>query len=170
MGVAIYWGELLVEQMVDKPGQWVGALAKAGGSMMTFHIEAVDGVEEARAVVGAIHEAGMQAGVAVKPGTGVDALGDVGALGADMVLVMTVEPGFGGQSFMPEMMDKVAALRAAHPALHIQVDGGLSPLTVDAAAGAGANVIVAGSAIFKAPDRPAAIAALLASLRAAGCV
>ena len=77
-----------------------------------------------------------------------------------MVLIMTVEPGFGGQSFMPDMMPKVRALRARYPALHIQVDGGLSPATVGAAAGAGANVIVAGSAVFGAED-PAAVVALL---------
>lgn len=70
----------------------------------------------------------------------------------DMVLVMTVEPGFGGQAFMKEMMPKVKKLRELHPNLDIQVDGGLSPSTVDFATEAGANIIVAGSAIFKASD------------------
>merc|ERR1711972_1230516 len=70
-------------------------------------------------------------------------------MGVDMVLVMTVEPGFGGQSFMPEMMQKVLALRSEYPDLDIQVDGGLGPSTIDAAAAAGANDIVAGSSVFK---------------------
>lgn len=78
----------------------------------------------------------------------------------DLVLVMTVEPGFGGQKFMGDMMPKVQRLRAAFPALNIQVDGGLSPDTIDAAAAAGANVIVAGSAVFKADDSAAVIAQL----------
>ena len=90
----------------------------------------------------------MQVGVAIKPGTGVDALAPFVAL-VDMVLVMTVEPGFGGQSFMPNMMPKVLSLRTQYEKLDIQVDGGLSPSTVDAAAAAGANLIVADSAVFK---------------------
>lgn len=90
----------------------------------------------------------MKVGIALKPGTAVDAVAPFVAL-VDMVLVMTVEPGFGGQSFMPNMMPKVLTLRTQHPDLDIQVDGGLGPSTIDAAAAAGANVIVAGSAVFK---------------------
>ena len=90
----------------------------------------------------------MQVGVAIKPGTGVEALSAVIAL-VDIVLVMTVEPGFGGQKFMPNCMPKVLALRTEHPELDIQVDGGLGPATIDAAAAAGANLIVAGSSVFK---------------------
>ena len=90
----------------------------------------------------------MKVGIALKPGTAVDAVAPFVAL-VDMVLEMTVEPGFGGQSFMPNMMPKVLTLRTQHPDLDIQVDGGLGPSTIDAAAAAGANVIVAGSAVFK---------------------
>ena len=90
----------------------------------------------------------MKVGVALKPGTPMEAVAPFVGL-VDMVLVMTVEPGFGGQSFMPNMMPKVLALRTQYPTLAIQVDGGLSPSTVDAAAAAGANIIVAGSAVFK---------------------
>jgi ribulose-phosphate 3-epimerase len=78
----------------------------------------------------------------------------------DMVLIMTVEPGFGGQAFMPEVLPKVARLRSLRPALDIQVDGGLTPGTIKEAADAGANVIVAGSAIFKAKD-PGGVITLL---------
>ena len=93
--------------------------------------------DDAAGLIERIRARGMKVGVALKPGTPVDAvLPLVGAV--DMVLVMTVEPGFGGQSFMPAMMAKVAALRRAHPALHIQVDGGLGPKNITAAAAAGA--------------------------------
>ena len=95
-----------------------------------------------------IRENGMEVGVAIKPGTGVEALSAVIAL-VDIVLVMTVEPGFGGQKFMPNCMPKVLALRNEHPDLDIQVDGGLGPATIDTAAAAGANLIVAGSSVFK---------------------
>lgn len=101
----------------------------------------------------------MRAGIALKPATPVSSILSV-IPSLDMVLVMTVEPGFGGQSFMEDMMPKVAELRAAFPELDIQVDGGLSPATIEAAADAGANVIVAGTAVFKAHDRAAAIDAL----------
>ena len=90
----------------------------------------------------------MKVGIALKPGTTADAVAPFVAL-VDMVLVMTVEPGFGGQSFMPNMMPKVLTLRTQNPELDIQVDGGLGPSTIDAAAAAGANNIVAGSSAFK---------------------
>jgi len=108
----------------------------------------------------------MRAGVAIKPGTPVDAVLPLLG-GLDMVLIMTVEPGFGGQSFMADMMPKVRAIRDAAPGMDIQVDGGLSPSTIAAAAEAGANVIVAGTAVFKAEDRAAAIAALRGPVEAA---
>ena len=141
--------------MVAKPSQWVGDIAKAGGSRYTFHFEAVTTDDnDVAGVCNLIREHKMKVGVAIKPGTPVSALADVVAL-VDMVLVMTVEPGFGGQSFMPNMMPKVLQLRTEHPDLDIQVDGGLSPSTVDAAAAAGANIIVAGSAVFKKGVDPA---------------
>lgn len=122
-----------------------------------------------------IHSLGMRAGIAIKPKTKVDVLyeildskdkdevPDVCSCHTDycpsralilyqMALVMTVEPGFGGQKFMPDMMPKVEALRKRYPELNIEVDGGLSEKTIDVAAEAGANVIVAGSAVFGAKD------------------
>jgi len=135
--------------MVAKPSQWVPDIAKAGGSRYTFHLEAVETDDaDLAGVCSLIRASGMKVGVAIKPGTPVAALADVVAL-VDMVLVMTVEPGFGGQNFMPNCMPKVLELRTAHPSLDIQVDGGLGPATIDQAAAAGANLIVAGSSVFK---------------------
>mmetsp|Transcript_8803 Transcript_8803/g.25592 ORF Transcript_8803/g.25592 Transcript_8803/m.25592 type:complete len:145 (-) Transcript_8803:51-485(-) len=107
-----------------------------------------------QALVESIKEKGMKAGITIKPGTPVEELLPYVPL-FDMVLIMTVEPGFGGQSFMAPMMGKVKALRDAFPDLDIQVDGGLSLKTIDTAAKAGANVIVAGSALFKPGQDPA---------------
>lgn len=96
----------------------------------------------------------MRVGVALKPGTPVEGL--IALLRAhpqvSLALVMTVEPGFGGQAFREDQLGKVRALRAAFPALDVQVDGGLGPANIAAAAGAGANAIVAGTSVFKAPE------------------
>jgi ribulose-phosphate 3-epimerase len=109
----------------------------------------------------------MRVGVSLKPGTPVEAVVPV-AGDVDMVLVMTVEPGFGGQDFMPDMMPKVTELRRRFPGLDIQVDGGLAPKNIAVAADAGANVVVAGTSVFKAPDGPAAaIAQLRGAVQAA---
>uniref|UniRef100_A0A061R647 Ribulose-phosphate 3-epimerase n=1 Tax=Tetraselmis sp. GSL018 TaxID=582737 RepID=A0A061R647_9CHLO len=146
--------------MVTNPRQWIREYEKAGADQITFHLEAVTGEPvlvngnadpDVVEVIRDIKDAGMYAGIALKPATPVEAvlpyLDDI-----DMVLIMTVEPGFGGQSFMPAMMQKVKALRQRFPQLNIQVDGGLSPKTIRQAAEAGANVIVAGSAVFGAPS------------------
>lgn len=136
--------------MVSKPKQWVEPIRASGGNQYTFHIEAVseDGPDAVSELCNAIKTSGMKVGVAIKPGTPVSAIAHVISL-VDMVLVMTVEPGFGGQSFMPNMMPKVLELRNAHPTLDIEVDGGLGPATIEQAAKAGANMIVAGSSCFK---------------------
>jgi len=140
--------------MVSNPLQWVTPIQKSGGSQYTFHIEACgdehgpERVAKATEVAKAIAEAGMKVGVALKPGSPVEAIAELVSL-VDMVLVMTVEPGWGGQKFMPNMMPKVLSLRTQHPKLDIEVDGGLGPSTIDAAAKAGANMIVAGSSVFK---------------------
>jgi len=138
--------------MVSRPLQWIQPIKAAGGSQYTFHIETCsdkDSDHDSPAdVAAAIRESGMKVGIALKPGTPVSAVAPFVAL-VDMVLVMTVEPGFGGQSFMPNMMPKVLELRTTFPELDIEVDGGLGPSTIDYAAKAGANMIVAGSAVFK---------------------
>jgi len=141
--------------MVAKPEQWIQDFAKAGGDLYCFHYEAT---QDPRGCIQKVHESGMKAGIAIKPDTPVDVLypilddtSDPTAM-PDMVLVMTVEPGFGGQKFQERCMPKVAALRDKYPELDIEVDGGLSLSTIDVAAEAGANVIVAGTAVFGAKD------------------
>lgn len=147
-----------VHCMITDPDRWVNDMAKAGASQLTFHVEAT---EDPKAVARHIRAAGMQCGVALKPKTPASAVTElVEEKLVDMVLVMTVEPGFGGQSFMHDMMPKVSQLRQAYPHLNIQVDGGLSETTIDAAAKAGANVIVAGTSIFKASSRRGATEAM----------
>ncbi|RMD41795.1 hypothetical protein DV735_g3334, partial [Chaetothyriales sp. CBS 134920] len=157
--------------MISEPHRWASTFADAGADMYCFHYEAaVNSVaattpEDAtttertspRKLIRHVHALGMQAGIAIKPGTGVDVLWDIldnpeAVERPDMVLVMTVEPGFGGQKFMADMMPKVKALRERYPNLDIEVDGGLGIGTIDTAADAGANVIVAGSAVFGAKD------------------
>jgi len=141
-----------LHMMVAEPEQWVQPCAEAGGNMYTFHIEAA---KEPGALCKQIKEAGMKVGVGLKPGTKVDVVTEWVDQGlVDMVLVMTVEPGFGGQSFMAGMMPKVEALRQAYPTLDIEVDGGVGPKTIGTCAAAGANMIVSGTAVVKAekPD------------------
>eukprot|EP01128_Nolandella_sp_AFSM9_P010467 TRINITY_DN723_c0_g1_i2.p1 TRINITY_DN723_c0_g1~~TRINITY_DN723_c0_g1_i2.p1 ORF type:complete len:152 (-),score=42.41 TRINITY_DN723_c0_g1_i2:94-549(-) len=147
--------------MVTDPENYVEPLKAIGANQMTVHIEAIQ--PDPSVVIKQIKAAGMRAGVALKPGTGVEAvLPFVSEL--DMVLVMTVEPGFGGQSFMEDQMNKVKALRSAFPSLDIQVDGGLGETTTTIAAAAGANVIVAGSAIFKSKQPENTIASMRKSV------
>jgi len=146
--------------MVTNPMDYVDEFVKAGASGFTFHVEvAKDNWQE---LVHKIKAGGMRAGVALRPGTPIEEVFPLvqSEEPVDMVLVMTVEPGFGGQSFMPETMPKVNALRRKFPHLDIEVDGGLSPATIKQAADAGANCIVAGSAVFGAKDPAAVIATL----------
>ncbi|KAK9741194.1 hypothetical protein RND81_03G088100 [Saponaria officinalis] len=138
--------------MVTNPLVYVEPFGKAGASGFTFHVEvSKDNSED---IVQKIKSHGMRPGVALKPSTPIEEVYPLldGHNPVEMVLVMTVEPGFGGQKFMPEMMDKVRDLRKKYPSLDIEVDGGLGPSTIDAAASAGANCIVAGSSVFGAPD------------------
>ena len=131
--------------MVSEPRKWVDDFAKAGANQFCFHIEAE---KDPKTLIQLIKSKGMKAAIAIKPKTPVEDVYPY-ADDLDMCLIMTVEPGFGGQKFMDDMMPKVKALREKYPSLNIQVDGGLSPKTIDSAAKAGANVIVAGSAVFK---------------------
>lgn len=141
--------------MVSAPDQWISEYAQAGVNQYTFHIEACKDQAEAIDIAKRVKAAGMRCGIALKPKTPVSAISDVLAQKAcDMVLIMTVEPGFGGQKFMADMMPKVKEVRQiVGPELDIQVDGGLTVATTPQAAAAGANVIVAGTAVFGAADR-----------------
>lgn len=155
--------------MIEDPDRFAPAYAQAGCASVTFHLEAATApVRLARE----LRRLGARAGVALRPTTSLAGL--AGLLGEfDRVLVMTVEPGFGGQPFMPAMLDKVRALReairASGAAVSIQVDGGISRTTIGEVARAGADDFVAGSAVFGAPDPAARVRALreaaLAGLR-----
>ncbi|SCW03234.1 LAFE_0G05952g1_1 [Lachancea fermentati] len=134
--------------MVEEPEKWVADFVKCGADQFTFHYEAT---KDPLGLVKLIKSHGIKAACAIKPGTPVDVLYELGPH-LDMALVMTVEPGFGGQKFMVEMMPKVEALRAKFPNMNIQVDGGLGKETIPHAAKAGANVIVAGTSVFTAAD------------------
>jgi ribulose-phosphate 3-epimerase len=143
--------------MIDDPDRWAAGYAEVGAANVTFHAEAAtDVVQTARS----IRAAGARAGLALKPATDLDDYLHV-LPEFDMLLVMTVEPGFGGQSFMAEMMPKVAQarryLRDSGAPLWIQVDGGVADDTIAICADAGADVFVAGSAVFGAADPAAAI-------------
>lgn len=145
--------------MVADPARWVKDVAEAGGKSYTFHIEAT-GPESAPSVIDLIHKHGMKAGVAISPATPSTAITDAIAEKADMLLVMTVVPGKGGQKFMAECVPKVSELRTRFPSIDIQVDGGISPSTIKPCADAGSNVIVAGTAIFGAENPQEVITAL----------
>ena len=147
-----------VHLMITDPITYAKDFAKAGATLITFHVEApvdtMKAIEEIRAL-------GCKVGISVKPGTPASAVYEYMPL-VDMVLVMTVEPGFGGQKFMADMCPKVAEIKQKAEELGlkdliIQVDGGIAPSTADAVAKAGANCFVAGSSVFGAPDRAAAI-------------
>ncbi|TYJ28373.1 hypothetical protein E1A91_A07G254700v1 [Gossypium mustelinum] len=146
--------------IVTNPIDYVEPLGKAGASGFTFHVEVSK--ENWQELIQKIKLKGMRPGVALKPGTPIEEVYPLinSENPVEMVLVMTVEPGFGGQKFMPEMMDKVRVLRNKYPSLDIEVDGGLGPSTIDVAASAGANCIVAGSSVFGAPE-PAAVISLM---------
>jgi len=156
--------------MVSKPEQWVNDFKEAGASQFTFHFEAT---EELDKLIHAIHNAGMKVGVSIKPKTSAAITIPKLKPFADLIntiLIMTVEPGFGGQSFMEDMLPKVKEFKHEFPKANIEVDGGLGLDNIKKAADAGANAIVAGTSIFKASNPKQVIAdlreAVVASLHA----
>ncbi|MBF9011206.1 MULTISPECIES: ribulose-phosphate 3-epimerase [Corynebacterium] len=155
--------ELDVHLMIEEPEKWVETYAKAGADCIIFHVEAVANEEAALALARKIRDLGVRAGFSVKPGTPIEPWLDR-LEHFDEVLVMSVEPGFGGQKFMPEMLDKVRALRSTIDERGldtvIEIDGGVSAETIRACAEAGCDAFVAGSAVFKQDDRAAAVAEL----------
>jgi len=151
-----------MHMMVANPGQWVSPMAEAGADMFTFHIEAE---EKPGSLCRKIRESGMKVGIGLKPGTPVESVMEWVDMGlVDMALIMTVEPGFGGQKFMGDMMPKVRTLRDKYPHLDIEVDGGVSLQTIDQCSQAGANMIVSGSAVVKSDDPGNVIKQLRASV------
>ena len=151
-----------VHLMIVEPERYVARFAEAGADIVTFHYEAVSDV---RACIGLIRGAGARAGVSIKPATPAEALREVLPL-VDLVLVMSVEPGFGGQSFIPGSLDKIRALRAMIReqglGTIVEVDGGISARNAREVFDAGADALVAGSAVFGAEDPEAEIARILA--------
>lgn len=151
--------------MIEDPVRWAGDYADAGAFNVTFHVEAA---EDPRAVADLLHAKGCRAGISVKPGTAVEPYLDL-LEHVDLVLVMSVEPGFGGQSFMPEVLDKVRTLREEIDRrgldVLIQIDGGIDARTIGESAAAGCDVFVAGSAVYGAPDPDAKIETLRAGAR-----
>ncbi|KZO95032.1 ribulose-5-phosphate 3-epimerase [Calocera viscosa TUFC12733] len=150
--------------MVANPIQWVDDIADAGGALYCFHIEATS---DPLSVIKKIRTRNMQVGVAISPDTPSTAITDEVAEAADMLLVMTVHPGRGGQKFIERCVPKVAELRARFPEKNIEVDGGVGPKTIDVCAEAGSNVIVAGTAIFGAQDAAEVIKQLKATVMTA---
>jgi len=143
--------------MVQKPGDWILKMADAQVDQYTFHIEA--DYDDIDSICLKIKEAGMKVGLALKPNTELREIEKCIRL-ADTILIMTVEPGFGGQTFMQEQMAKVEWLRESYPNLNIEVDGGVNLQTIDHCARAGANMIVAGTAVTGAPNQKEVISKL----------
>ncbi|MBN2446095.1 MAG: ribulose-phosphate 3-epimerase [Phycisphaerae bacterium] len=143
-----------VHLMLTDPGKYAEPFVKAGADTVTFHIEAVD---DAPAMVEQLRGLGVGVGVSLNPGTPADAARQIVPM-VDLVLVMTVWPGFGGQKFMPECLDKIRTLAGWMNAEQtLQVDGGIDTTTAPLVAGAGANNLVAGSAVFGATQPGAAL-------------
>lgn len=150
-----------VHLMIVEPERYITRFAEAGADMITFHLEATERVGECIALA---RKAGVKVGLSVRPATPVAEL-ERWLPEVDMVLIMSVEPGFGGQSFMPIAVDKVRELRAmadeVHPSLIIEVDGGISAGNAALLFDAGAEVLVAGSSVFGAEDPQVEIVKML---------
>ena len=145
-----------VHLMIQNPKRYIPQFCRAGADILSFHVEAEEDVD---GTIDAILREGAKPALAVKPGTPVEAVYPY----LDrlyMVLVMTVEPGFGGQSFMADMLPKVRALKEKAPGLLVQVDGGVNWETAPVCAQAGVDICVAGTSVFGAPSRAEAIRAL----------
>ena len=148
--------------MIDDPDRWAPPYAEAGAHNVTVHAEAA---HDPRKIAKDLHAAGAKAGLSVKPNTPLEDWLEV-LRDYDTLLVMSVEPGFGGQSFMPEVLDKVRTARrlvdTGHLSVLVEIDGGISTDTVEAAAEAGVDCFVAGSAVYGADDPARAVEALRA--------
>lgn len=154
-----------VHLMISRPLDYIGAFADAGAGIITFHIESESDPKKS---ISEIKSRGLKCGMTLKPKTPASKILPFLPV-LDMVLIMTVEPGFGGQSFMQNQLEKIAGIRAAanslNPALDIEVDGGIDVGTAPLTVKAGANVLVAGSALFGKPDYAEAVRALRESAK-----
>jgi ribulose-phosphate 3-epimerase len=140
--------------MISEPARYAEHFVQAGVNHITFHIEAAD---EPKKLIDKLHKLGVTAGICLNPGTPVEQIQTIAPL-CDMVLVMTVQPGFGGQKFMPEAAKKIARIRKiVGPGIRIEVDGGIDSQTAPIVVSYGADTLVVGRAIFSKPDRAAAI-------------
>ena len=151
-----------VHLMIVEPVRYVERFCDAGADLVTVHVES-DTPENIHAAIDKIHAKGKKAGIVLKPATPAEAVLPY-LEKVELILVMTVEPGFGGQKFMADMMPKVQQIRsyidAMNPACELEVDGGVDPDTCKLCIASGANVLVAGSSVYKAEDIPARIRAL----------
>ena len=141
-----------VHLMIENPEHYIDAYVEAGANFITVHPEATPHIHS---VLQKIHKAGVKAGIALNPGTPIEALENVIDI-IDLILVMTVNPGFGGQSFLSSQLPKISKIRTiiddgCH-SIDLSVDGGINPITAKLAIDAGANILVAGTSIFKAGD------------------
>ena len=153
-----------VHLMIERPERQIGEFARAGADGITIHVEATPHVHYALAH---IREAGCTAGAAICPATPAASLDEVAAASLDLALCMSVNPGWGGQAFIPASLDKLARMRSALPAnVALEVDGGIHDETAGPAAQAGANLLVAGSAVFESGNPGAAYAAVVAAAEA----
>lgn len=148
-----------IHLMVGNPADRLEEFLEIGASNVTFHAEVVESLSERRALIQAIRDGGASAGIAINPETPLSAAKDV-LSEVDLLLVMSVHPGFGGQEFIADVLKKVKAARAEYPDLMIQMDGGIDKSTASRCIEAGANNLVAGSFIFRSRNRARAIASL----------
>ena len=141
-----------VHLMIENPEHYVDAYVEAGANFITVHPEATPHIHS---VLQKIHKAGVKTGIALNPGTSIEALENVIDI-IDLILVMTVNPGFGGQSFLSSQLPKISKIRTiiddGGHSIDLSVDGGINPITAKLAIDAGANILVAGTSIFKAGD------------------
>jgi ribulose-phosphate 3-epimerase len=148
-----------IHLMVENPEERIEEFLEVKAKHITFHAETVEETDSRSALIQAIRDGGATAGIALKPESPLEMIDDI-IDDVDLVLIMSVEPGFGGQAFIPEVLEKVRTLRARFPKLMIQMDGGINDKTAPLCIEAGANNLVAGSFVFGAEDRAAAIASL----------
>jgi ribulose-phosphate 3-epimerase len=151
--------------MIEEPDRYLESFRAAGADNITVHYETCAHLNR---TIHRIKELGATAGVCINPATPVELLSDI--IGeVDLVLIMSVNPGFGGQKFLPAALEKLrqaaAMIREKHPGVHLEIDGGIDPVTAPQVVAAGANVLVSGNYVFSSPDIPAALRTLRTSAR-----